>query len=1216
MSIKKLHAGDGYTYLLRGVADGEGMPGVISPMTRYYAESGHPPGRWMGTGLVGLANGDGVPAGSMVNEQQMERLFKDGTDPVTAVALGQRYAHPRSWRERADARIRALPATLTADERAARTCQIEDEERRRPTRRPVAGFDCVFSPPKSVSVLWALTDHQTRVQIARAHHDAVDQVLRVMERDVARTRIGTDGVAQVQTRGVVATAFDHYDSRAGDPQLHTHVVIANRVQGPDGKWRTLDSRGSLFPAAVAMSELYDTLIADRLTADLGLGWERRGTPVKPKNQTWEIIGVPDELITEFSQRAASIEAVKDDLIQAYREAHDHDPDDATIVRLRQQATYTTRPDKTLRSLQQMIAGWRTRASRVLKRDSAQWATSVVAHSRTSPAPPEDAQRLVEEFAHAALAELSEQRSTWRTWNVRAAAARASMPHRIASADERHALIDAITQRVAELSVCITPPELTTTPTVFRRADGSSAFTRDHDDVFTTTEILAAEDRLLAAADSLTAPVVDLDVVTHATGSTPPGATVLSDDQAAAVAQITTSQRVVDVLVGPAGSGKTTALASLRAAWEAQHGPGSVIGLAPSAAAAEVLRHSLAVTTENTAKWLHESTGLAAHRRRERYQDLLARRAALPAHAADRLDTALAAIAHDQRQWSFQPGQLVIVDEATLAGTLTLDALRAQAEHAGAKLLLVGDWAQLSSVEAGGAFGMLVRARGDRVPELTGARRFAHDWERAASIQLRTGDTDVIKTYLAHDRIRDGDTEQILKSVYQAWLADENAGQRSLLVAADAATVRELNLRARADRIANGAVTRSGAILHDGTHAGRGDRVVTRHNDRSLASGPHSWVKNGDQWTVTRQHCDGALTVKRAHGGAIIKLPAAYVAEHVELAYASTVYRAQGSTVDTCHAVVTETDMTRETLYVAMTRGRLTNTAHVVTDQLDEEICDDETHLARDILIRVMQRSGAELSAHETIAAEQDQAVSIAKLAAEYETLAREAATSYWTGLLAAPLFSRTAADPTHSPSYPAFVAAVRHAEAAGLEANHLVPRLATTDDLRAADDPLDVLSRRIAQVTDHAAATRPDRTRHRLIAELIPTATHVSDPDMERALRDRETLLENRAATLTREVLAQQPPWLTELGPTPSDRRLREQWLQHLTTVAVYRARHGLRGDDALGDEHNQSWSYRADRRRARHAIEAARHISDTPDSLRASRRQRHRARPNNTTSL
>jgi hypothetical protein len=346
-----------------------------------------------------------------------------------------------------------------------------------------------------------------------------------------------------------------------------------------------------------MSALYDALLADRLTDRLGVWWERRGDPRKPKNQAWEIAGVPGELIAEFSQRAHGIEAVKNELIAAYREAHGREPDDATIVRLRQQATYATRPDKTFRSLVDMTTGWRARAARILPTAPGRWAGTVIARPRKRPTVPvsfDDMAAQVDELARRALDELSTERSTWRTWNIRASAARASMPHRLATAAERDTLIEMITRRVSELSVCITPPVLASTPEVFLRADGSSAFRRAHSEVYTSAEVLAAEDRLLASSSDRRGP-------TALPASAFPDVAVaaqqhqgLSVDQRAAVDQIATSGHVLDVLVGPAGSGKTTSLAVLRTMWEAEHGRGSVIGLAPSSTAADVLGHSLGI----------------------------------------------------------------------------------------------------------------------------------------------------------------------------------------------------------------------------------------------------------------------------------------------------------------------------------------------------------------------------------------------------------------------------------------------------------------------------------------------------------------------------------------------------------------------------------------------------------------------------------------------
>ena len=214
---------------------------------------------------------------------------------------------------------------------------------------------------------------------------------------------------------------------------------------------------------------------------------------------------------------------------------------------------------------------------------------------------------------------------------------------------------------------------------------------------------------------------------------------LSTDQALAVEKVATSGRALDVLVGPSGTGKSTTMAGLRAAWEAEHGPGSVLGLAPTAAAAEVLAAELGTATENTAKWLTE------HRR---VPELTARRGRLAAQAANgamssaaqrKLGDALAALdeAIDARR--LHAGQLVIVDEASLAGTFALDELVSAARDAGAKVLLVGDWAQLSAVEAGGAFRLLVADRGDVVPELGDVQRFQAEWEKGGQPRPAPGE---------------------------------------------------------------------------------------------------------------------------------------------------------------------------------------------------------------------------------------------------------------------------------------------------------------------------------------------------------------------------------------------------------------------------------------------------------------------------------------------
>jgi len=344
------------------------------------------------------------------------------------------------------------------------------------------------------------------------------------------------------------------------------------------------------------------------------------------------------------------------------------------------------------------------------------------------------------------------------------------------------------------------------------------------------------------------------------------------------------------------------MAALRAAWEAEHGEGSVIGLAPSAAAAEVLGVELGIDTENTAKWLTEHRripDLVAHRDRLATQ-LEDHPHPVSAHAR-KLRDQLRVAEQMVEERRLRPGQLVIVDEASLAGTFALDELVTAAKNAGAKVLLVGDWAQLSAVEAGGAFSLLVADRGDVAPELSDVRRFASQWEKTASVELRLGRESAIDAYVDHGRVAGGARAEMLDQLYAAWKADMDAGRTSLMIASDSATVAELNRRARADRVAGGVVTGEGLEVSGGQVAGVGDEVVTRANNRLLTTG-RRWVKNGDRFVVTATNPDGSMAVRRSSGSGEVVLPADYVAAHVELAYATTGHRAQGRTVETAHSI--------------------------------------------------------------------------------------------------------------------------------------------------------------------------------------------------------------------------------------------------------------------------------------------------------------------------
>lgn len=1121
VSMRVMSAGDGYKYLLRTVAAADGERSFSTPLTRYYAEAGTPPGRWVGSGLPALADGR-LAAGSRVSEAQLELLLGMGRDPGTGAPLGRAYPE-------------YAPAEVSTDHPIGPPGHPAPAPPTR--RRAVAGYDFTFSLPKSASVLWAISDADTQAAIAAAHQNAIEDVLAFMERELAATRAGEAGrdgaVAQVEVTGLIAVAFDHFDSRAGDPQLHTHVVVSNKVRTVfDGKWRSLDGR-PLHAATVALSELHNAVFADHLTRALGVGWVRREREAD-RNPVWAIAAVSEKLVAEFSSRSRHIATEKDRLIDEYIATHGRAPSKVTVIRLRQQATLSTRPDKQLRSLADLTHEWRIRASRVLERDATTWARDVVQDvDAPTPLRTEDVSRgILNQVATRVVEAASERRSTWSQWNLYAEAARQTMGWRFIATEDREAIVGMIADAAEQRSVRLTPPELAASPAEFQRADGTSVFRPKNSQRYSSITLLDAEERLLAASQSTDGPVVGAATLEHAERARRNHGVVLGEDQRNALHSIATSRRRLDVLIGPAGAGKTTAMRALRLAWEHEHGHGSVIGLAPSAAAARELADDLGIATENTAKWLHDNR---------------------------------------QGHASMRAGQLVIIDEASLAGTLTLDRICTVAMHAGAKVLLVGDWAQLQSVDAGGAFRMLVEARSD-APELADVHRFRHAWEKDASLDLRNGRLTALDAYGAHHRIVGGDADAMSDAAYSAWLRDMASGMSSVLVAETGEAVGALNRRARAELILSGVVDASAeAPLRDDAAASVGDVVITRKNDRRLRSGSN-WVRNGSRWQVIAIRRDGSLRVRNTDrvGARPLWLPTEYVAENVDLGYAVTAYRAQGITTDTAHAVI-EPGMTRENLYVAMTRGRASNTAYVVTSRPDDNHSarhpgnrPDAT--ARDVLVGVLGHVGAELSAHETLVAEQESWGSIAQLAAEYETIASSAQRPRWTSLihgcaLPVPLAEAVIA----SDAFGALTAGLRRAEAVGHNVDVLLPRIATARGFEDAQDAAAVLHERLERVLAQPSSGSSRGSGRRLIAGLIPGATGEMDADVRRALDERAHLIEARATALVEAALTSRENWIASLGRIPVDAARAGAWRHQASIVAAYRDRYGVFEDDALG---------------------------------------------------
>ena len=859
LSIHKMVAGEGFRYLTRHVAVNDGAAVAGQSVTDYCAASGNPPGRWLGQGLEALGRVEArITPGSRVDERELAAVFRDGCDPVTGEPIGR---HLR-----------------------------------------VAGYDLTFTAPKSASVLWGLGDESTRRAVAAAHQAAVGQALGFVETSVLRTRVGAGGARQIRTRGMVAAGFDHWDSRAGDPNLHTHVIVANRVQGLDGVWRSVDGT-TIHQAAVTVSELYDALVSDEVARRLPVSWSWRARG-ESRNPVLEIDGLNDELLAAFSSRSQTIAVAQGRWVADHVARTGRSPSRVETIRAREHLTRATRPRKVIRSLRELLTEWVNRARALTGRDPLDLAAAALAggYGRALHAHDVGAQ-VRERIVAAAIGDASTRRSVWSTWNLAASALRVSADLPMASAKDRFRLTDQLLSQASE--GCI-------------RLDVPDRSVRRGQERYTTAELLGAEALLLSAATPTGTRRQRLPLnpvaAAHLAG--------LDDDQATAVADVLASLTVLDVMVGPAGAGKTTTLAALAHAWQASRG-GEVIALAPSATAAHVLGTALGVRAETTAKWLHESIGPGAAARTQA-QATAGMSGGTPLTIRERV----ARLSDEQDRWRMHPGALLLLDEASLADTRTLAHLTGQVQAtAGAKILLVGDPAQRGAIQAGGAFAMLVN-RGPTA-QLRTLRRFTQPWEARAVLALRHGSVSAIDAYGEHRRLHAGTYDDLVEQVAQATATGLGAGERVLAQAVDTATVTDLNQRIHMLLQTAGRVGDNTVTLADHLPAGVGDRVVSRRNDRRLQYGDDHWVRNGTLWTVTAARPDGCLDVTDP-GGTRALLPATYVTKHVELGYATTTARSQGVTADVTHNLIGP-GTAREDLYVAMSRGRAANHLYVAVD---------------------------------------------------------------------------------------------------------------------------------------------------------------------------------------------------------------------------------------------------------------------------------------------
>ncbi|MGW4355533.1 MobF family relaxase, partial [Nocardia sp. NPDC004582] len=1084
MTIHPLHGGDGYEYLTRQVATADRERPRSQGLTDYYNEHGTPPGVWAGRGaeIMGVSG--------EVSEAQMRALYGEGLHPnadekiAAAIAAGAsaeeaisdaklgsglyQFAGGKSEitgiYERMKAEfIAAEQRSPTRDEwlelrtNAARE-QLTGELSRRPTadeitkalsdekrkgREAVVGWDCVFTPQKSVSILWGLGDDKLRRDIWRCHEEAVAEVLARMEDNYALARRGRGGKQLIDAEGLTFAKFQHFDNRTGDMNPHTHVVVSSRVLGSDGKWSSLRAE-ALIKATVSLSCEYNAALTGKLKRELGLRFEERSRG-RGKEPVLEVVGVGDDMIQSFSRRPNILERTEE-LVRQYRQVHGRNPSKSVQFKLQQQATLDTREAKPLPlSLREMIHEWDERASAFLGdgRTGREFAADVVhlSHNPDAARPYEAARVAIGIGADLGgkvavigaddqeLATAINRGLDWCTFasDTTRSDAATELAQLLSPGHDNHVL-DEISTALEARRRAIYEPEAIASEVLDkvsgRRATWSEVHIR-----------AAAEDRLSvcsfdtdaahrAAVESIVVAVrdqrsvlltVDPDEV-PATLARRNGESVFNQPASTSVlysseAVLAAEARLQEAAQNPTAELVTRkAVASAIEAVEEESRPrtlgvrtGTARRLNPGQRrfvehlCTSGARLAVAIGPAGAGKttalravvraWQNDGREVLALSPQKSAARVLSDEIGVPAETID----ALLWAHRTGRADGIARGTMILVDEAGMASTANLHELQQLADRYGAVVRWVGDPHQLSAVESGGALRLI--ANDTAAPELDQVVRFANKDEATATLAVRSGDaSQAWEFYDAAGRVHGGMVDELREQILAAHLSDTDEGKTSLMMAATTADVYALNGAAQVAHTLRGTVDRDGptAELADG-HRGRiGDVVVTRKNAKRLRiTGGHragTTVDNGDLWRVDKIHADGSVSVVGARHRGRVNLPAKYVGEHLELGYASTVHRAQGMTVQRAHLLMNQT-LGRALAYVGLSRAVEENHAYVATDAIPDPAWDrppDEPPTERDVFLRIVAREDDNLTATEVMRAEQARINDPARLREMYD----------------------------------------------------------------------------------------------------------------------------------------------------------------------------------------------------------------------------------------
>ena len=1176
---------------------GKGVGYYLSPTEK----GGEPPGIWTGKAVAEL----GLRPGETVDRQVFERLYGqhlDPRDPSGETRLGRAPGQYKTVETIHAAMLTAEPEA-TAERRAELLIEAKAQ-----VRTPDLYWDATFSVSKSISLFHAsalanadaaaqrgdLESVQTWEDVADAIWDAIMEgnvaALDYLQREAGQTRAGYHpGGRWEDARAWVIASFRQHTSRDGDPQLHVHNLILHKVQREsDGAWRALDSM-SLYRHRPAASAIAALAAENALTRRFGVRWIPRAD-----GHGREIAGVDQALMDMFSSRRRSIGPLTARLAQAFEAQFGRAPDARALASLRQWANHSTRRGKDAGPLDlaALVRQWSAHARASEAGALEPLAPAVLgtsapasawepehqdqqAQAHLAPLTEPQTQLLIQE----AIAALQTAQPTWTEADLIRHLGECLPAHVGAmSAPDAAALLPALArQALATEAVALSAPEWPRVPDCLRRASGESLYTPHGATRYTISAQLTLEDHLLAHAQEGGAPRLQPATAARLLGADQAHfeaqlraqkstqdlflervASGLRLDQATAAFAVLTSSRRGEVMVGPAGSGKTRTITEMARIWR-DEGMGEVIGLTTSQTASNVLADAGVTRAYNTARFL-------GHLREHREA-----RGPVP----------------------LERGSLLVLDEASMMSLADMAAILALAHTHDCKVVIAGDHEQLAAIEGGGAMMLLARHLG--YVQLAEPQRFSQAWEREATLRLRAGDTTVLAEYEQHGRLRGGTPDETTEQAYRAWLADYLDGKDTLLLARTEEQARELSRRARDDLIRYGIVSAGRRVrLAAGEQASTGDLVMARRNTRAIRAGQHGrHLANRDVLQIVGIPADGAhaevrrlighsLGTGRARWSLPFHVPRRYLADHANLGYATTVHAAQGRTVGAAHVLVDGLG-DRQGLYVAMSRGRDANHAYCITEpshaadiregsrpapELDraqrlareraglsvgEPSHDDQQMLVLDpvtVLAGILVRDGSELSATETFQYELSHADHLGLLGGIWDDVTRRAQASRFEHALRGSLPTELASQALEDPACTWLWRSLREAEAAGLDGAYVLQQAVASRTMNGARDVARVLDSRVRHMLD---GVQPQAFRP--WTERVPST---GSADLDRYLRELAEAMDDRVRRLGEHTAATQPLWARQgLGQVPSESVARLEWEQRASLVAAYRERYG-----------------------------------------------------------